>query len=226
MMLTLLLLSLLALPSTATYRDPLDEAIYQYHGYSPCRTFFNFTGPVGCHTQKGGIVAPLYQAENIQDLAPLPTLPEKQILLTSSAFLSNTFAQAVKAYSPAGWIIIHSADTPYTPFSAATATPWYPSASGLRWENLPFPVVFITNTTSSNQLLQKAKWNLQNQAHDQQNAEVAHLDPYVGKTDMNLTQCQALNKCKPMGGYSVWSTLGPADDRTKVFAVTQLDAIR
>jgi hypothetical protein len=38
--------------------------MYQYHPYSLTRTFFNHTGPIGGHTTKGGIVAPLYLAEN------------------------------------------------------------------------------------------------------------------------------------------------------------------
>jgi len=42
---------------------------------------------------------------------------------------------------------------------------------------------------------------------------------------MNVSKCYELGRCKTMGGYSMWATLGQPDDRGKVFAVTQMDAI-
>ena len=219
------LLLLLCLTCPVVFSDPLHDQMYQYHPYSLTRTFFNHTGPIGGHTTKGGIVAPLYLAQNTQDLTTLKQLQEKQIIVTSSNFLSNTFAQALKEYSPSGWIIVHATRAPYLPFSPAKPTIWNPNASGLRWEQLDFPIVFVANTTSSDELIAKAEWNQHNNAHDRYNAQVGRLDPYVGPNTMNVTQCYALNRCKPMGGYSIWSTLGAADNRTKVFAVTQLDAI-
>ncbi len=207
------------------YRDPLNDAMYQYHAYTACRTFFNTTGRVGCHTKKGGVVAPIYLAEDIESLPKLKNIKEKQILVTSSKSMSNGFVRAVQEYSPTGWIIVDSTNAPYTPLSFATPTKWNPNSSGLRWNDLNFPIVFVDNTTSSNDIIKKAQWNDKNNAHDQMNAQVARLDPYVGPKNMNASKCYDLKRCKPMGGYSIWSTLGEADDREKVLAVTQLDAI-
>ena len=181
-----LLLYIVVVSANQVYRDPLNDAMYQYYAYSPCRTFFNATGPVGCHTKKGGVVAPLYHAEDIASLFKLRDIKSKQIIVTPSQFLSNEFAHEVVSYSPVAWIITHSKTTPTSAFSAATPTEWNPNASGLRWQNLPFPMVFIANETSSNQLIQKAAWNQEQGAHDSSSAQVAKLDPYVGPNDSEL----------------------------------------
>ena len=220
-----LLLTLLIPRFTVAYRDPLNEAMYQYHAYTPCRTFFNATGPVGCHSTKGGIVAPLFSVQDLADLVRLKDISAKQVILTPSMFLSNQLAREIRAYSPVAWIITHATKKPYAPFSAATPNPWNPDASGLRWEALPFPIVYIANETSSNAFVAKAQWNQDHDAHDQSDAEVARLDPYVGPQDMNASKCYELKRCREMGGYSLWATVGKTDDRGKVFAVTQIDAV-
>ena len=170
--------------------------MYQYYTYTPCRTFFNATSPIGCHTTKGGVTAPLYSITDISDLVTLKTtITAKQIIVTSSISLSNELAREINLYQPVGWIITYANKKPFRPFSAGTPNPWNPNASGLRWSALTFPIVFVANEVASQNIELKTQWNHQNKAHDDSNAEVAKLDPYVGpgKKKYFLFSIQVLN---------------------------------
>jgi len=119
--------------------------------------------------------------------------------------------------------------------NAAAGYQWNPLGTSLSFDSFPFPLTSITGSNAVT-LRRRALANAARRAEGSHPGYTAHARQYMFST-LSSENCFEVNNCYPIGGYSVWATLGnltatndtpsPATNSSKreiVLVASQMDA--
>lgn len=190
----------------------------------PCTRVLNSTGVIGCNTPRDGIEGTLRYFANQQILdAYLKTeAPDSPIaaLLPVSLFSRETIEKLNIHSQLAGVMLLstslknyplffsHDLQSPQQSMSIhpETSYPWNPYGTGLAYDSFPFALILLSAVESS-LMLRHANENEASVLNG--NFPDRHIEfKYKMYAEVNSIECLQNNLCLPLGGYSVWASLG------------------
>lgn len=207
--------------------DPVSvyDQIYTKLGRSkPCTRLLNTTGVIGCNTPREGASGTLryFPSKSVLD-AYLQTVPPDSpiaALLPSSLFDRETIGKLNVHSQLAGVMLLASSLKNYPPFfSHDLKSPqqsmslhpendfaWNEYGSGMAYDNFPFALILLSNS-ESNLMLKYAGENEAAVANGK--FPDRHIEfKYKMYAEVNSIDCLQNNMCLPLGGYSVWASMG------------------
>jgi hypothetical protein len=197
---------------------------------APCVRLLSEAGDVGCSTGPGGVTGYLYLADaqaDVDRFGSLPSAAPRAVLLPPAlvtaanlAALAATpsFVGALVAPGPlaaaagggGGW----SPEAPSLPVGGPGARVWNPPGLNLTSTRWRFPVVALTDAASAASLRAAAASNAGAAGdYSRYPQQAVRLFFYMGPDGLTPTRCLGPDdqSCLPVGGQSVWATLGPMD---------------
>ena len=189
---------------------------------APCVRLIGQDRDVGCSTPPNGVVGYLYIADSEADVAAFASLGtgvSRAVLLPpsllrpstlASLYASPAFVGALVAPGPLDPSVGFSPVSALLPEGATDSRTWNPSGLNLTRQRYNFPVVALTASEADSLrqlgLANKAKGNY---ASFPQHA--VKMFYYMGPDGLTSSACLGAQQCLPLGGQSVWSSLGQLD---------------
>ena len=114
-------------------------------------------------------------------------------------------------------------------FTIGNSYPWNSAGNGLMQQLIDIPIV-QADTTEVSYLLELAEENSRNK-YEKIKLHSIEFDFYMGKNNLTSINCLGWRdidgvvdpKCTPIGGQSVWATLGTLDQRPKIILTAAFD---
>ncbi|XP_057807226.1 nicastrin isoform X3 [Salvia miltiorrhiza] len=201
----------------------LEKSMYTEIDGFPCVRLLNLSGEIGCSNPgREKVVAPIVRFKNSKELtgpaAVLVSLDEFESVLSrvskDSDFASKVagiFVESrsqvqngLKGFSP-------DVKFPQAEFAPYTSNnfQWNPAGSGIMWKAYNFPVILLSETSTS--ILQQAAIASENnkKAYTKVVSEFDLVMQTTKSGTHDSDSCLKEGTCLPLGGYSVWSALPP-----------------
>lgn len=213
----------------------------------PCLRLFHSKGDVGCRSRfSKGSSAKLYSIENEQDFIAIDTVKEDKIIIMPSSMFREKELQMLK--SKINGLFIYPNDGER--FSPASKTPqgknsvdgllnpyrdaeWNPFGLDLLESTFSYPVVVVNSKQHGMELVEMALRNDEDEGKKYGGDVKANMKYYFGQDGRNSMDCLQFKnifgavspKCDPIGGQSVWGSLGPeVGNEEIVMAMTSMDS--
>lgn len=207
--------------------DPVSvyDQIYTKLGHSkPCTRLLNTTGVIGCNTPRDGTSGTLryFPTKAVLDAYLQTPPPDSPIaaLLHATLFDRETIGKLNVHSQLAGVMLLASSLKNYpSSFSHDIKSPqqsmsihpendfaWNEYGTGLAYDNFPFALILLSNS-ESNLMLKYASENEDAVANGR--FPDRHIEfKYKMYAEVNSIDCLQNNMCLPLGGYSVWASMG------------------
>lgn len=208
------------------------------------------TRDVGCSTGPNGVTGYLYVADTQADIASFTTFSDKlsrAVLLPPGLLTAANIATLSSVPYLAGLLVTPGPFNPSEGFSPASAVlpdgrpsarAWNPAGRNLTQARYPFPIVSLAADEAAD-LRAKGLVNQGRASYTSFPQHAVRLFFYMGPDGLTSGGCLDAQQCLPLGGQSVWGSLGPlhaapqegrgrgsgaGPQRPVVMAVASLDA--
>lgn len=94
--------------------------------------------------------------------------------------------------------------------SSASPYPWNPNGKGLIYERFPFPIITV-DSQDGQWLRSLALQNAQRGNYQSFPQHAIHFFYFMGPSGLDSYSCLDSGSCLPLGGQSVWASMGPLD---------------
>lgn len=215
------------------------EAMFTTYDSLPCVRSISKHGAVGCGSPNDDDVArggALFLVESLSDLQGLVDnqhgLEEIAIVMDDAIFDGESMRVieeiSTKIFISSVIITVDSEGSPQVPAqSSAPPSSWAPTGDGLLNETVSFVVTRMRNASQSEEVRALAETNRNNGYADAVYLHSARYQFYLGKKDATSTSCLPGGHCDPLGGLSVWGTVGSTllnSSKETVMITTNLDS--
>lgn len=237
--LLLLLLTVLSCQRQSCSAETVEEAISELQRFTleqtPCVRLMTDHGfDVGCSTGQHGVTGAIVYVTTVTELMAVEAFgsdPKRTVVMPIDLVTANNL-DLLGSYGNVAGVVIALYTTPSS-FSPAEKTQadspdpvheWNPQGLGLLRKRYAFPMV-VVNRPETERLVALARENA-DIGHNSYPKKALHFYFDMGPADLTSSQCLDEQSCLPLGGQSVWATIG--DPRTVgkpvVMAAARADA--
>jgi len=215
--------------AAADYVDlnEVTQSMFTFLDTYPCNRVITKTGAIGCGATSrdvdvgdgGALVGAKSEADLDALLASPPSLAEAITLVLDQGLMTTSVMEKVLQLNNAVTIVTVIFSLSEDP-AVSTSNPdpvsvFNPDGDGLVKLALPFGVVLLRTTEDSVQVWEEVQGNLDRDLTSVPWTTGARFSFYNGPLEATSEFCLRLGECDPLGGNSVWGTVGTALDEAR-----------
>lgn len=203
------------------------DAMFEVVGTWPCTRLMHANGTVGCGSESseadanGGALVYFASPSEIDALAQAvpgtlsrvsPVIEDRDL---SAATLRKLIALHGKVPVDNVIVVVPSGAPTALPPSPEEAGPFLPSGDGLLAQSAPFMISRLRSLRDSDEMRARAAANKAAGYGAGSAQHSSRHNLYMGREDVTSEECFDKKKCDPLGGLSVWSSVGQAVSASK-----------
>jgi nicastrin len=205
--------------------DAIKSKLYTSLNAAPCVRLLTAVGDIGCSAPTmDGTTAFMFLIEKDSDLMLFRSLDQsilRAVVLPPHYLNDTVLNQLSNSGSHFGGVLAlpsplipvdasFSSDSILLPMGSSAPWPWNPSSRNTIQKRYNVPAFYLTDSDAE-VVMSQVTYNKVQRNYASFPQYAAHFNLYMGPVGLTSVSCLSSQSCLPIGGQSVWGTLGALD---------------